>query len=316
MHVTIFSHPDCASHDMDPEHPEAPARLAQINDQLIASGLDMFLAYDSAEPAPLEILKQTHCTKYIDDLVAKDAQLQVQVQEGQTNPHYWLDDDTLMMPNTWRAARLGAGCAIAAVDEVLGQGNKRAFCAVRPPGHHARYDAAMGFCILANVSLAAHYALNHYHLSRVAIVDFDVHHGNGTEDIVQGDPQICFYSSYQADFYPFPDASSAQPNVMHTPLAMGTDGQGFREAVGAWFTHLHQFQPELIIISAGFDAHAEDPLAHLRLKEADYYWVTQQLAEIAEQYAKGRMISMLEGGYDLSALGRSVAAHIKALIEN
>ncbi len=316
MSITIFSHADCARHDMGDEHPEAPERISQLRDQLIASGLDMFVVHEQAPLADIDQLKQTHTASYIDELVEKDHQLAKRLDDGEDDPGWWLDADTRMMPSSFKAALRAAGSAVAAVDEVLGSGNKRAFCAVRPPGHHAEKDGAMGFCILSNIVIAAHHALNQHDLERVVIVDFDVHHGNGTEDIVQGDNRIRFYSSYQSNFYPFPDQESAMPNVIHSPLPAGAKGDEFRLAVSSWLTDIDAFRPQLILISAGFDAHAEDPLAHLRLREADYAWITAELAMLANKHAAGRIVSMLEGGYNLSALGRSVAAHIKALVEN
>ncbi len=316
MSITIFSHTDCARHDMGDEHPESPRRIGHLCDQLIASGLNMFVVHEQAPLADIEQLKQTHTADYIDELVEKDQLLTERQDEGEDDPGWWLDADTRMVPGSFTAALRAAGAAVAAVDEVLGSGYKRAFCAVRPPGHHAEKDGAMGFCILSNVVIAAHHALNHHGLERVVIIDFDVHHGNGTEDIVQGDERIRFYSSYQSNFYPFPDKDNAMANITHTPLPAGAKGEEFRLAVSSWLTDIDAFQPQLIIISAGFDAHAEDPLGQLRLREDDYAWITAEMAKLANKHAERRVVSMLEGGYNLSALGRSVAAHIKALVEN
>lgn len=315
MSITLFSHPECALHQVDDEHPESPARINGINDQLIASGIDLFVTHKDASLIDIDTLKHTHSEAYIDDLLQKDQQLQAN-SESSTSPHIMLDDDTVMMAGSLQAARRAAGAVVDAVDEVMGSGNKRAFCAVRPPGHHALRDRAMGFCLLSNIAIAAHYAQRQYNLQSIAIVDFDVHHGNGTEDIVQGDPHITLFSSYQKDFYPFPDASAAKSNVIHTPLPAGSSGAEFRQAVTPWFDQLEQLQPQLIFISAGFDAHNEDPMAHLRLNESDYIWITQRLVTIANTHCEGRIVSVLEGGYDISALGRSVVAHIKVLIEN
>lgn len=316
MSITLFSHADCELHDMGDEHPEAPERVGRIRDQLIASGLDMFVAYDQAPLADIEQLKQTHSAAYIDRLVEQDRILAQRAEQGEAQPSVQLDPDTLMMQHSWRAALRAAGAGIAAVDEVFDTSNRRVFCAVRPPGHHALRDAAMGFCILGNIAIAAHHALNNRGLERVVIVDFDVHHGNGTENIVEGDERIRLYSSYQGNFYPFPDISAAKPNVIHTPLERGSDGAVFRAAVTPWLLDIDAFAPQLILISAGFDAHAEDPLAQLKLREADYNWITTELVKLAEKHCQGRIVSMLEGGYNLSALGRSVVAHIKAMVEN
>ena len=315
MFVTLFTHDDCSLHDAGSEHPESPARLSHISDQLIASGIDPFVAERSAPLVDIERLKQTHDDGYIDGLLEKSKELDQRKQEGEANPYLWLDGDTMMMSHSFRAARRAAGAAIAAIDEVMGGGNARVFASVRPPGHHAVKDGAMGFCLLSNVAIAAHYAISEYQLERIAIVDFDVHHGNGTEDIVQGNEKIHFYSSYQKNFYPFPSPELAKDNVTHTPLDSGSSGSDFRAAVTPWFEHMDSFRPQLIIVSAGFDAHIEDPLAHLRLREDDYYWITKKLVAAANDYSNGRIVSMLEGGYNLSALSRSVVSHIKALTE-
>ncbi len=320
MTLTVFTHTDFELHNMGDGHPESPLRLASIRQSLEALPSDELIFNDSAPVADIEQLKQTHQAAYIDNLVEKDGWLVLRVKEGEVDPEVQLDPDTAMMQHTWIAARRAAGAGIAAVDRVLDEkakGNKsRAFCAVRPPGHHALRDGAMGFCVLGNIAIAAHHALNNWGLKRVVIVDFDVHHGNGTENIVEGDERIRLYSSYQANYYPFPDISAAKPNVIHTPLQRGSDGAVFREALTPWFADIDAFAPELILVSAGFDAHAEDPLAQIKLHESDYTWITEELVKLADKHCGGRIVSMLEGGYNLSALGRSVVAHIKALIEN
>lgn len=316
MSLTIFSHVDCEEHNMGAGHPEQPNRVRQIESLRRALAKSSQVQFLDAPLIDIEQLKRTHTTEYIDDLVARDARLQSRLATGEPAPSDALDPDTLMMPKTWQAARRAAGAAIAAVDRVMEQKGSRAFAMVRPPGHHALKDHAMGFCILGNVAIAAHYALEQYGLERVAIIDFDVHHGNGTEDIVQGDPRIRLYSSYQKDFYPFPDIDSAQANVMHTPLTAGSKGRDFRRAVASWFDDLHQFKPQLLIVSAGFDAHKEDPLAQLCFDESDYSWITAELVKLADLYAQGRLVSMLEGGYNLDALSASVSAHLEQLLVN
>jgi len=316
MALTLFTHTDFELHNMGDSHPESPQRLSSIRQSLEAFAIDEIELNDKAPLAEIEQLKQTHQSAYIDNLVEKDGWLALRVKEGEVNPEVQLDPDTAMMQHTWKAARRAAGAGIAAVDAVLDTNNRRAFCAVRPPGHHALRDGAMGFCVLGNIAIAAHHALNQRGLKSVVIVDFDVHHGNGTENIVEGDERIRLYSSYQANYYPFPDISSAKPNVIHTPLERGSDGRVFRDAVISWFADIDAFAPELILISAGFDAHADDPLAQIKLREDDYNWITAELVQLADKHCQGRIVSMLEGGYDLSALGRSVVAHIKALAEN
>lgn len=316
MSITLFSHTDCERHDMGEMHPESPERIRSIDELLSAAKLNELICYVQAPLAEPEQLKQAHTADYIDYLVAQDRWLAECAEQGEQSPSVQLDPDTVLMRHSFTAALRAAGAAIAAVDEVIDGTNRRAFCAVRPPGHHALKNRAMGFCILGNAAIAAYHALNIKGLQRVAIIDFDVHHGNGTENIVEGDERIRLFSSYQSDFYPFPDMAAAKPNVLHTPLAAGSESKEFRSAVSRWFPAVDAFAPELIIISAGFDAHIEDPLAQLRLHEADYNWITTELVTLANRHAQGRIVSLLEGGYNLSALGRSVVSHIRALIQN
>lgn len=318
MTLSLFSHPDCELHSMGAMHPESPERLGAIDKHLNGAALMSQVRAKEAPLADIEQLKLTHQPSYIDHLVEKDRWLALRVEQGEANPEEALDPDTSMMPHTWRAALRAAGAGVAAVDEVFSpdsSSNRRAFCAVRPPGHHALKDRAMGFCLLGNVAIAAHHALNNWGVERVAIVDFDVHHGNGTENIVEGDERIRLYSSYQSNYYPFPDKDAAKPNVIHTPLNRGADGAIFRTAVTPWLADIDAFAPQLILISAGFDAHAEDPLAQIRLVEDDYRWITQELVNLANKHCAGRIVSLLEGGYNLSALGRSVVAHVEALLQ-
>jgi acetoin utilization deacetylase AcuC-like enzyme len=225
-----------------------------------------------------------------------------------------LGDDITLSPMSRQAALHAAGAVVNGVDLVMAGEAENAFCAIRPPGHHAMRNRAMGFCILNNIAVGAAHALAHHGLARVAIVDFDVHHGNGTEDIVRDDARILFCSTFQHPFYPGCGADSGNEHVINVPLAAGTGGEAFRQAVSEhWLPALHQFRPQLLLISAGFDAHLEDDMAMLRLKEADYAWVTAEIKDIAERYANGRIVSALEGGYALNALGRSAVAHIKTL---
>jgi acetoin utilization deacetylase AcuC-like enzyme len=228
--------------------------------------------------------------------------------------HEAVDPDTSMNVHTWDAALRAAGAAIAATDAVMAGDLQNAFCAVRPPGHHACRDKAMGFCFFNNVAVAAHYALDRHGLKRVAIIDFDVHHGNGTEDIVSGDARILMASFFQHPFYPYGGAASTASNLLNVPVPAYTKGDAVRELVNAqWLPRLEAFQPELILISAGFDAHREDDLGQMGLVEDDYAWITQQLKGVAERHAKGRIVSCLEGGYNLDALARSVEAHVRVL---
>jgi len=225
-----------------------------------------------------------------------------------------LDPDTAMNPWSLQAALRAAGAAVLAVDLTLSNKAKTAFCAVRPPGHHACRARPMGFCIFNNVAVAARHALQAHGLERVAIIDFDVHHGNGTEDIFEGDEQVLMASIFQHPFYPYSGTDNPASNMFNVPLAAGAGGRELREAVTeTWLPALHDFKPELIVFSAGFDAHAEDDMAMLRFTDTDYAWVTAQVKEIAERYARGRMVSALEGGYELSALGRSVVQHMRVL---
>ncbi|MCG8426224.1 MAG: histone deacetylase family protein, partial [Chromatiales bacterium] len=226
-----------------------------------------------------------------------------------------LDSDTFMMPKTLPAALRSAGAVVKAVDLVMNGEFKAAFCAIRPPGHHAERDKAMGFCYFNNIAVGAAHAMEEYGLERVAVIDFDVHHGNGTEHIFEDDPRVLFCSSFQHPFYPFTGHETDTPHIVNITLHAGADGTEFRKQVEEhWLPRLEAFKPQLVMISAGFDAHAEDDMGHLRLKEPDYDWVTTRLKEIADKYAEGRMISALEGGYVLGALARSVMTHIDALL--
>lgn len=226
-----------------------------------------------------------------------------------------LGGDTFMMPKTLEAALRAAGAVVKGVDLVMQRESKAAFCAVRPPGHHAERDRAMGFCYFNNVAIGAAYALAEYGLERVAIIDFDVHHGNGTEHIFERESRVLFCSSFQHPFYPFTGHETETDHIVNITLPAGTDGQGFRREVELhWGPALHHFKPQLVMISAGFDAHISDEMSHLRLREADYDWVTTLLKGIADQYADGRIVSTLEGGYDHGALARSVMSHLDALL--
>jgi acetoin utilization deacetylase AcuC-like enzyme len=304
MPTAFITHADCLKHDMGAHHPERPARLTAIEDQLIASGVGQYLTRYEAPLATDEQLARVHPLDYVRAI--RDAA-----------PHsgtVHLDPDTAMNPWTLQAALRAAGAAVLAVDLVLEKKVSSAFCAVRPPGHHACRARPMGFCIFNNVAVAARHALEQHGLERVAIIDFDVHHGNGTEDIFEDDDTVLMASTFQHPYYPYSGTESPARNMVNVPLPAGAGSREFREAVReAWLPALNDFSPQLIVFSAGFDAHAEDEMAMLRFSDADYAWVTEQLKALADQHAGGRMVSMLEGGYALSALGRSVVQHIKVM---
>jgi len=310
MNTVFFSHPACRQHDMGAGHPECPERLDAISDHLRATGLDVVLDFREAPAALPEHLQRAHAAAY----VAGVTDLLRQVQAVGEPRH--LDPDTVACPQTLEAALRAAGAAVAATDAVLGGQAARAFCAVRPPGHHATRDEAMGFCFFNNVAVAARHALDVHGLARVAIVDFDVHHGNGTEDIVAGDERVLMVSFFQHPLYPYSGAVPKGTNMVNVPLPPYTRGPAMREAVERqWLPALEAFRPQMIFISAGFDAHREDDLGQMGLVEADYAWITERLVEVAGRHAEGRIVSCLEGGYHLGALARSVAAHLRALAD-
>ena len=306
MAAAFITHPDCFRHDMGAYHPERPARLTAIEDQLIASGIGQHLTRYEAPLATDEQLTRVHPADYVRAI--RDAA----PQSGTVH----LDPDTAMNPWTLQAALRAAGAAVLATDLVLKNDVKTAFCSVRPPGHHACRARPMGFCIFNNVAVAARHAVHAHGLERVAIVDFDVHHGNGTEEIFEGDPQVLMVSTFQHPFYPYSGTEDPAANMVNVPLAAGTGSNGLREAVSkAWIPALEDYRPQLILFSAGFDAHAEDDMAMLRFSDADYAWITAEVKQVAERHAQGRVVSMLEGGYSLSALGRSVVQHLRVLAD-
>jgi acetoin utilization deacetylase AcuC-like enzyme len=285
-------------------HPECPARLSAISDHMIAQGIDPYFDYHDAPLASFEQLLRVHTAAHLERL-KRSSPVQGVVH---------LDPDTAMNPHTWQAALRSAGAGVMAVDLVMAGEARNAFCAIRPPGHHAERETAMGFSFFNNVAVAAAHALKAHHLSRVAIVDFDVHHGNGTEDCFKNNEQVLMVGMFQHPFYPYSGIDNPAPNMLNVPLPGGTTGEEFRQMVqDVWLPRLRQFKPEMLVLSAGFDAHYEDDLGGMKLHENDYVWVTEQLMQIAEESAGGRIVSMLEGGYVLSALARSVAAHIKVL---
>jgi acetoin utilization deacetylase AcuC-like enzyme len=304
MATAFITHADCLKHEMGAHHPERPARLNAIEDQLIASGLEPHLTRFDAPLASDEQLARVHPLEYV------RAIREAAPRAGTVH----LDPDTAMNPHSLQAALRAAGAAVMAVDLVLEKKVNTAFCAVRPPGHHACRARPMGFCIFNNVAIGARHALEAHGLERVAIIDFDVHHGNGTEDIFENDAQVLMASIFQHPFYPYSGTDNPAPNMVNVPLAAGSGTKELQQAVREeWLPALHEFAPQLILFSAGFDAHAEDDMAMLRFTDADYAWVTEQVKALAGRHAQGRMVSMLEGGYSLSALGRSAVQHIKVM---
>lgn len=304
MQTAYLTHASCLKHEMGADHPECPARIHAIEDQLIASGLMPYLAHHDAPQASREQLLRVHEARYVDAVFGQSPQSGL----------IYLDGDTAMNPHTLTAALHAAGAAVAAVDLVMAGKAENAFCNIRPPGHHAGRSGAAGFCIFNNVAVAAAHALEQYGLQRVAIADFDVHHGNGTENIFHEDPRVMLCSSFRHPYYPYCGVGSENTHIINTPLRAGATGVEFSDAVTAhWMPALEEFRPQLLLISAGFDAHREDDMGGLALREADYVWVTETLKAFAARHCERRIVSVLEGGYALSALGRSAAAHVRVL---
>lgn len=305
MLSAYITHPDCARHEMGPDHPECPERLAAINDMLLTKGLLDYMAPYDAELATVEQLERAHASLYLKELFAASP----------TEGYHQVDPDTCLNPFTVQAALRAAGALVLATDLVLGGKAPSAFCNVRPPGHHAERDSAQGFCFFNNVIVGIRHALDAHGLERVALIDFDVHHANGSEDILRGDERVLMCSIYEKGLFPDSGEAHDGPNMVNVGLPSRVGSDAFREAVlDQWMPALEAFQPQLIYISAGFDAHREDDMGNLALVEADYAWVTQQVMRLADRHCRGRVISSLEGGYALSALARSTAAHVRSLI--
>ncbi|MDP1900952.1 MAG: histone deacetylase family protein [Rubrivivax sp.] len=310
MSTVFYSHPACRLHDMGPGHPECPQRLDAITDHLLATGLDIALDFRDAPRATTEQIARAHSAHYVAEI--HDLLQQVRA----TGRAKALDPDTIACPATLEAALRSAGAAVAATDDVLAGRARTAFCSVRPPGHHATRDEAMGFCFFNNVAIAARHALDVHGLARVAIIDFDVHHGNGTEDIIAGDERVLMCSFFQHPLYPYSGAVPKGTNMVNVPVAPYARGPALRETIEAmWLPALERFKPQMLFISAGFDAHREDDLGQLGLVEADYEWITRQMVAVAQRHGQGRIVSCLEGGYHLEALARSVAVHIRVLAD-
>ena len=311
-----YFHNDCKLHNMGEGHPEAPERLDAIEDRLLITGVADALERRQPNPANLAEIKLAHRRIHIAAMRGMSEWLEEDDVAAGTTQHFSLDTDTSMNSKTYRAALLAAGAAVEAVDAVLAGELENAFCAVRPPGHHACGDKAMGFCFFNNVAIAAKYAVARHGLERVAIVDFDVHHGNGTEDIVAGDDRILMVSYFQHPFYPEGGALKRDSNLLNVPVPAYTKGMDIREVVdGIWIPRLEEFKPQLIFISAGFDAHREDDMGQLGLVEADFQWITKRIKYVAQRHCEGRIVSVLEGGYNLSSLARSVEAHVRVLAD-
>lgn len=296
-------------------HPECPERLDAIDDQLLSSGVLDALTRSEADPAPIADIELAHGRMYIASIRGLTDGLREEINAGGPT-HAQIDPDTSINVHTWDAALRSAGAAIAATDAVIAGEMENAFCAIRPPGHHACKDKAMGFCFFNNVAIAARYALERHGLKRVAIVDFDVHHGNGTEDIVAGDQRILMVSFFQHPFYPPGGSVSNASNLVNVPVPAYTKGEQVRELIAQhWLPRLEAYQPEMIFVSAGFDAHRDDDMGQMGLTEKDYTWITEQIKAVAKRHAQGRIVSCLEGGYDLGALARSVEAHVRVLAD-
>lgn len=306
MTTAIYTHPDCKRHEMGHWHPECPDRLQAIEDQLIASQIGILLEHREAPVVDLADIERVHTPAAI-------ARVRDSAASLGASEYYPLDPDTILNTHSWKAALRAAGAAVAATDAVIAGEIENAFCAIRPPGHHALPGEAMGFCLFGNVAIAAKHAMEVRGLKRVAIVDFDVHHGNGTEEIFRNDPRVLMVSFFQHPFYPYSELRPAD-NMVNVPVPAYTTGEVVRQLISEqWLPALHKHRPEMIFISAGFDAHREDDLGQMGLVEADYAWITHQVMAVAQQHAQGRIVSCLEGGYALSALGRSVVAHLRVL---
>jgi acetoin utilization deacetylase AcuC-like enzyme len=306
MTTAYITHSDCLRHEMGPGHPESPDRLTSVNEHMRSSGLLEKLRCLEAPLANADDLKRVHDSSYVDFIF----------QHAPAEGYVQLDPDTAMNSHSLAAARRAAGAGLLAIDELIAGRARNAFCAVRPCGHHATQSRSMGFCIFNNVGVAAAYALTQG-LERVAVVDFDVHHGNGTEDIFstpQWEKRVLMASFFQHPFYPYSGTGNPARNMINVPLAAGSGGAAVRALFKEeWLPALENFKPQLILISAGFDAHRDDLLGGLALVEDDYAWLTRELLALAARHSQQRIVSMLEGGYNLSALGRSAVAHAKVL---
>ena len=306
-----YTHRDCRLHEMGPGHPECPARLDAIEDRLLVSGVSAALDHREAPLASLADIELAHDRMHVAALRGLSLRL-VEEEEAGGSPYFQLDTDTAMNRHTWTAALRAAGAAVDAVDAIMAGELENAFCSVRPPGHHAEHKKAMGFCFFNNVAVAAKYALQRHNLKRVAVIDFDVHHGNGTEDILAGDERALMVSIFQHPFYPYSGDQEPAPNMLNVPVPAYTKGMDVREIVEmVWMPRLEAFKPEMIFVSAGFDAHRDDDMGQLGLTEQDYTWITMRIKDVARRFANKRIVSCLEGGYVMGPLARSVEAHVR-----
>ena len=302
--MKLYTHPDCEQHEM-PRHPERPDRLRSVMQRLSENGMLNDMKVTLAEEISDEMLAMIHPIEYV------EAINEAEPQEGVIK----VDPETYMSQGSSRAAKLAAGACLQATRDLLSGEEQRVFCAVRPPGHHAEVATAMGFCLFNNIAMAAEYALQDERINRVAIVDFDVHHCNGTVDIFKDRPEVMICSSFQDHYYPNRYLDYTNEHIINLPMVPGTTGDRWRAQVEAeWLPKLEDHQPDLLLISAGFDAHIDDPLAQIEFVEDDYAWVTGQLIDLAERNCEGRLMSTLEGGYDLEALARCVESHLKVLL--
>ncbi len=307
MTTHLFTHPACIEHDPSPRHPESPDRLRQILKVLGTPEFDA-LVWREAGQATREQIAAMHPQDHIERVLAAIPQ----------SGYAQIDPDTIVSPGSGEAALRAAGALVDAVDAVMADEATNAFCAVRPPGHHAEAERTMGFCLFNNVAIGAAHARDAHGLRRIAVMDFDVHHGNGTQALFWDEPDMLYASTHQMPLYPGTGATKergSSGNIFNAPLAPGAGSEVFRASMQAIvLPAIRQFEPELLFISAGFDAHSRDPLAELKFTTDDYVWATQQLCDIAKNSCAGRVVSALEGGYDLSALGESVAAHVRTLM--
>lgn len=306
MTIAYLTHPACLAFDPGDPHPETPARLAAINDHLVSLRVMDLLAPIEAPAASDDALLRVHEASYLAMLAAREP------RDGIER----LDEDTWLAPGALRAARHAAGAGVHAVDLVMSGDARAAFCAVRPPGHHAERARAMGFCLYNNVAVAAAHAVHVHGLDRVAIVDFDAHWGNGTDDIFRDESRVAIFATFQERLFPETDVPSLPGRIHNVALPAGTRGREIRAIYhDELLPALDAFRPQLLLISAGFDGHRDDAMSDIAMSEEDYAWLTDAIVHIAERHAKGRIVSMLEGGYELPALGRSVAAHVRALLQ-